>query len=324
MKTVKVSVIIAIYNGEKYLQRCIDSVLGQTYSLIEILLINDGSTDNSLMICQKYATMDSRIRVIDKSNEGESATRNRGLDEAHGEFILFVDQDDFISSSMIEKMVKRIEQDQSDGAICTFDYVDEEEKKLSWKSPCLENRVASGKEIAREYLLTRNIEGFPWNKMFRKSFYFENNITYIGNYPSDMYPSFQLCLFAEKISVMCESLYFYRQCSTSLVHNLNFEKVMGYEETINWIVKLASTCNLKCEADYFYFDRIWHLIFDLWKDYRKDDLFSKQIKRYYSKNKIFESRNIFQDIHKISYYSKITIKEVIKLCIVRLWLREKS
>ena len=108
-KDIKVSVIVPVYNAEKYIKRCLDSILAQSYRYFEVLLIDDGSTDNSGKICDEYALNDNRIRVIHKENSGVSATRNIGITEAKGDYIAFVDSDDYIRSDMFEKMVKNAE-----------------------------------------------------------------------------------------------------------------------------------------------------------------------------------------------------------------------
>src|SRR5699024_896925 len=103
-----VSVIVPVYNAEPYLYKCVNSILNQTFDQVEIILINDGSTDNSVEICHTLATNDSRINVINQHNQGPSAARNRGIEEASGEFIQFVDADDVIEETMTEKLVEAI------------------------------------------------------------------------------------------------------------------------------------------------------------------------------------------------------------------------
>ncbi len=105
-----ISIIIPVYNTELYLQRCIDSILNQTYANLEVLLIDDGSTDLSLVICKKYEKKDSRVRVFHQSNAGASAARNVGLENAKGEYIMFVDSDDFIGCEMVECHYKAVKQ----------------------------------------------------------------------------------------------------------------------------------------------------------------------------------------------------------------------
>ncbi|AQS52644.1 putative glycosyltransferase EpsJ [Jeotgalibaca dankookensis] len=125
---VKVTVVVPIYNVEKHLQRSIESLLKQTLKEIEIILVNDGSTDNSISICKYYEKKDSRIRVIDKLNGGVSSARNIGIDLALGEFVGFVDPDDWVEPDMYEKMYKKIKISSSDLCICN--YVKENNEKV--------------------------------------------------------------------------------------------------------------------------------------------------------------------------------------------------
>ena len=121
----KISIIVAVYNVEKYLKRSLDSILNQSYKNIEVIIVNDGSTDNSRNICEKYAELYSNIKVIHKENGGLSSARNIGIENATGEYIGFVDSDDYISSNMFEEMYNRIIESDSDIAISSFNYVKE-------------------------------------------------------------------------------------------------------------------------------------------------------------------------------------------------------
>lgn len=116
----KVSIIVPVYNVEKYLERCLDSLINQSFHDIEILAINDGSTDRSLEILKKYESTDNRIKIINNSNVGVSETRNIGIMESKGEFIVFVDSDDWIDKDMIEKMYKFMVNEKSDMVISTY------------------------------------------------------------------------------------------------------------------------------------------------------------------------------------------------------------
>ncbi|MBQ8784417.1 MAG: glycosyltransferase family 2 protein [Alphaproteobacteria bacterium] len=113
-----VTVVIPVYNVEKYLEQCLDSVINQTYKDIEIICINDGSTDNSITILEKYALSDNRIKIISQTNQGISAARNAGIKVATGKYITFLDSDDFLSRDAIEKMVTAIENNYVDFVVC--------------------------------------------------------------------------------------------------------------------------------------------------------------------------------------------------------------
>ena len=119
----KISIIVPIFNIEKYLSRCLDSILEQTYKNLEVILVDDGSVDNSGMIADKYARKDQRIKVIHQVNQGVSAARNTGIDLATGDYIGFVDGDDYIEPDMYEILMRIIEEQQVDIAHCGYQMV---------------------------------------------------------------------------------------------------------------------------------------------------------------------------------------------------------
>ena len=116
----KISIIVPVYNVESYLSNCIDSILNQTFKDFELILVNDGSTDKSLEICKHYKNMDDRIFIIDKKNGGLSSARNAGLDIIKGEYIGFVDSDDYIHPQMYELLYKQIIENEADISMCEF------------------------------------------------------------------------------------------------------------------------------------------------------------------------------------------------------------
>ncbi|MEH7309285.1 glycosyltransferase family 2 protein, partial [Neobacillus drentensis] len=116
----KVSVIVPIYNAEKKLNKCIKSILNQTFKDFELILVNDGSTDSSLYICRKHAKLDKRIKIIDKQNEGSIATRRRGIDASRTEYIMFVDADDWIDKKTIEVLYNETNNSKVDIIVCNM------------------------------------------------------------------------------------------------------------------------------------------------------------------------------------------------------------
>ncbi len=121
-----ISVIVPVYKAERYLGECVDSILNQTYESFELILVDDGSPDNSGKICDEYAKKDERVKVIHKENGGVSSARNTGIDNAKGEYITFVDSDDVVDRQYLELMYKRIKETKSDMCFCHFDRFDEE------------------------------------------------------------------------------------------------------------------------------------------------------------------------------------------------------
>ena len=158
-----VSIIVPIYNKEKFLHKLIDSIINQTYKNIEIILVDDGSLDNSLNICYEYN--DDRIKVISKKNGGVSSARNIGLDNASGDYIAFIDGDDYVDSNYIYKLVSNIKD--YDICECSYNKVDEDYKIID--RCILKNEVIDDNyKIIEDYLNYKNTNDFLWNKLFKK------------------------------------------------------------------------------------------------------------------------------------------------------------
>ena len=155
----KVSIVVPVYNVEKYLKRCVDSLIGQSYPNLEILLVDDGSKDSSLSICKEYELKDSRIRALHKENEGLGLTRNYGIERATGKYITFVDSDDYLTSDAVEAMLGKAEATDADVVIANMFYKDEEMKYDLWsKFPLIEKKgytivgwYADTDDISTEY-----------------------------------------------------------------------------------------------------------------------------------------------------------------------------
>lgn len=165
----KLSVIVPVYNAEAYLPRCLDSLVSISYLETEIICIDDGSTDSSREICKRYAAKDSRVKVFGQDNAGPMAARNRGLKEAAGEYICFVDSDDWIDSEMPMYFIRKMDEDPSVD-VCVSDavrdYPDGSECEMFKKEP---ERMYTGKEAWREMLLNRVFFWYMWGKVYRRS-----------------------------------------------------------------------------------------------------------------------------------------------------------
>ena len=150
-----VSIIVPVYNVEKYLPSCLRSILQQSYPAIEIILINDGSKDNSLAVCQKFARKDSRVRVIDIPNGGVSHARNLGVTVATGKYVQFVDSDDKINRHMVRTMVGELERAQADIAFCGLEMVFVHRGRVTQRRSCIRNPLPPNCTMEREEFLTR-------------------------------------------------------------------------------------------------------------------------------------------------------------------------
>lgn len=161
-----ISVIVPIYNTEKYLKRCLNSIINQTYNDLEIILVDDGSTDNSLAICKEYQEKDNRIKVFNQVNQGQGVARNLGLDMCNGEYISFIDSDDYIKNDMYEKMLSKMKEYKADIAICGYarDHgiliKDTEVPKL--------NTTYNNLDLIKAYISTPYIAASVWNKLYKK------------------------------------------------------------------------------------------------------------------------------------------------------------
>ena len=239
-----ISVIVPVYNVEKYLDKCVQSILNQTYDNLELILVDDGSTDNSANICDKYIKLDSRIKVIHKENGGVSSARNKGLDIAKGEFILFIDSDDCIHPQMIEVLYEGIKKNNSDISICEYKSYQENE--------FIEKNIYN-KDIINFNNYT-NIEGLhnlqgdksisfivPWNKLYRKKIF--NNLRYDeGRIHEDEFIIHKLLYECNLISYTSLELYYYLKRNNSIMDLQNnrsyLDALDAYSERIEFYKKI--------------------------------------------------------------------------------------
>lgn len=159
-----ISIIVPVYNAEKYLARCVDSIIAQTFPNWELLLIDDGSADNSGNICDAYAQQDGRIRAVHQPNGGVSAARNRGVQLAQGEYILFVDSDDYMLPMMCETMVEALESTGSDCVVCGTT----ETGGGYWRPTANRNYTLEGLRADMPSLLPTELLSPPWNKIYKR------------------------------------------------------------------------------------------------------------------------------------------------------------
>lgn len=214
-----ISVIIPVYNVEKYLRECLDSVIAQTYKNLEILLVDDGSTDSSGAICDEYAVRDSRVRVIHRENQGVSAARNLALDLAKGSYISFVDADDIIAERFLETLYGAVQETGAEIAACNFRRFQTGEQI---EAAAGERRLLTRKEALLEMTrLGYNSRGefitSPCNKLYKKEIF--DAIRYpVGKRYEDEYVIHKLLLRIESFCECTDILYFYRQHSGSFMN----------------------------------------------------------------------------------------------------------
>ena len=224
-----ISIIIPVYKVEKYLEKCIESVLKQTYTNLQIILVDDGSPDNCGKICDEYAKKDARIEVIHKANGGLSDARNVGISIAKGKYIGFVDSDDYIKTDMYEKLINLIKKYNADISVCNlYDVIDGKEYIRNKENGIQEyNRI----EILKEILLDKNIQSYAWNKLYKKELFDE--IKYpIGKKYEDIGTTFYVFEKCNKIVVTSEPKYYYLKRADSLVNNVTESTILDYTEII--------------------------------------------------------------------------------------------
>lgn len=231
-----ISVIAPVYNAEKYLHRCIDSILVQSFTDFELLLINDGSKDNSGKICDEYAAKDSRIRVFHKENGGVSSARNLGLDNAKGDYIMFVDSDDYMFPEMCELMVATIESKRTDLAVCgTTETGGGYWCPVADKDYTLTQLKDSFVELLHTELLSP-----PWNKIFKRAIIGEQRFREDVSFGEDLIFNLEYIDKCDKISFIKESPFFHEKDNTdSLVVKFNRNRLTDIErvwETITLFV----------------------------------------------------------------------------------------
>lgn len=242
-----ISVIIPVYNVEHYLDACIQSVLDQTYSNIQIIIINDGSTDDSLAICQKWSLIDPRILLFDKVNGGLSSARNKGLDESSGDYICFIDSDDVIHVDFIKILHESVSKHGSDMATCGYkEFFDHD--PIDLHGPLTITSQSHTGDYFLNHLYTDGY--FPLhiiavNKIYKKKIW--NNLRFpIGKIHEDEYVIHHIYAQTQSVVFVENALYFYRQRSNSIMGNFSNKR---FDDILNLYVERRAFFKLRQEFD---------------------------------------------------------------------------
>lgn len=252
----KVSIIVPVYNAEKYLEKALNSLVSQTLIDIEIICVNDGSTDSSLEILEKFAKLDERIVVVTQPNSGQSSARNVGLKLAKGEYIGFLDADDWLDVDALEKLY--LKANGSDISICSIKVCSEQGEKLD--DPYMSLRVFPN-SLDNQVFTHRECSDFlfricvtPWNKLYRRTFLQSNNIKFVEglNFEDNVF-FLETFLQAKSIVILRESLFCYRVDSlTSYSHNGDDSKKLDFFRVLNLQSKIISNYPEYKKAFLFY------------------------------------------------------------------------
>lgn len=261
----KISIIVPVYNVEEYVDECIKSIVSQTYENLEILIVDDGSRDESGEICDRWSERDSRVRVIHQENKGLSAARNTGIDAATGELIGFVDGDDVVFPNMYEELYKNMIRYRAQICCCgvkrgkSFELNNKNDMKTGEKESKYfrEVQIFGPREALKELVLEERIQVHVWNKLYDRSV-IKDLLFEQGKYHEDEFWSHQVLARAERIVVLEEELYGYRwrensvmTQSYSLKHldllDARVSRLLFLEENAEELTA-AARCNLRFEC----------------------------------------------------------------------------
>ncbi len=224
-----ISVIVPVYKVVKYLDRCVSSIVNQTYKDLEIILVDDGSPDSCGEMCDAWAAKDDRIRVIHKQNGGLSDARNAGLDFASGDYIAFVDSDDYIHTEFLQTLYTNITANDADMAICGFCKVDEQGQSfVSEEKETIEERLLDNTS-ALEYLGIGKIKNTAWDKLYKKVLFADVRFP-IGKISEDTFVMPRLLYACTSIHITSRELYYYVQNPTSIMHTAVSARSMDFIE----------------------------------------------------------------------------------------------
>lgn len=305
---VKISVIVPVYNTEKYLSKCINSLVNQTLKDIEIIFIDDGSTDNSKNIIQEYAKNDKRIKYFYKENGGQATARNLGLEKAIGEYILFIDSDDFIDKNMLNIMYNIAKSNNLDIVYSDYYiYYSEDNKKIE-KSV----KIKTNNDIIN-YILSAPS---PCNKLFRRDFLIEQRFKFPEGIIYEDFASIPaLGINDPKIEYIEKPLYYYVQSENSTMRNTEYKpKFENIFEAIENLKKLFTKSNkqeqYKPELEFLYIEHLLRgaafrfLSFDKRENIKKIVSVMKQNYPKWYKNKYFKQLPILKKAYTVIIYNE--------------------
>ncbi len=273
-KEIKVSVIIPIYNAYDYLRPALDSVIDQTFPDMEIICIDDGSTDGSLDIIKEYQKRDSRVRIVTETNAGPALARNNGLKRARGKYVIFLDADDFFELTLIEKLYNEAEEKQLDIAIARYDIYNSKKAAFRENVESDHGRIYTGGTVTSKnehpnYIL-QSTTGSAWNKLFRKRFLIDSGITFLTEVKmfEDVYFTVCAMAFAERVGKLPEVLIhhrIYNEQSRARMFKKYYAQVPEvYLKIKEFLMKnglyeplVKSYLNLSCSRCYHIYNLLW-------------------------------------------------------------------
>lgn len=299
----KISVIIPVYNIAAHLQQCLDSVVGQTFSDIEIICVDDGSTDESPKILTNYAARDNRFQILTQENAGPGAARNAGLARAKGEYVIFLDSDDWFEADFLEQMFKQMRKTDADITICRaveFDSRTGREISSEWmlKKEYLPSKIIFSPEEISQYLFQFTY-GMAWDKLYRREFLQKTGLRYpLLRNSEDLAFVFPSLLAAKSISIIDKVLIHHRICRFSSVSNTRSNQPEAAYEAFSIVKTYLERHDLMEQYQQSFMN--WAMEFLVWNVANLDD--QKAQKQYFQELKHRWLPQMNFDIYPRSYY----------------------
>lgn len=258
-----VSIIVPVYNTERYLEKCLNSILNQTYKNIEIIVIDDGSTDNSYKILEEFQNKDKRIVLLQQKNSGQGVARNKGIEVSKGKYIFFVDSDDRVTENMVEEMTLEIEKTNSDFSSFLIAFEDSKSQKIYKKK--FDNRILKNEEIYQNALEIKDIFPISVNKIYRKNFLVENKIYFPEvRKNEDMLFIHKLAFYSKKCSFINKFFYYAWRREGSTSRNVTEENIKAslklLEEEKNFLLEKKCFENYELSYKVFYIKGLFNIL----------------------------------------------------------------
>ena len=320
MKNEKISIIVPVYKVEQYLNRCMESLVNQTYKNIEIILVDDGSPDNCPQLCEDYAKQDSRIKVIHKENGGLSDARNVALDNITGEYVTFVDSDDWVETDFIETLYTNARREKADISIIGYTLVwDNGGKKRITQDD--EYYVFDTETAIRELLKQRKFSCMVCQKLYKKKIFDAVRFP-VGKLYEDVAVSLPTFLMAEKVVVSGKSRYNYYQRSDSIVNSKFDKRKLYFLDCCQEIITYSDMHYKKydIEAHIFYLRALMMFTLQLYQAPEKDKNVTDYLIKEIRKNKNYIWKGSYMELRKKVVLSLICIGFPIEI-LARLWSR---
>ena len=284
-----VSVIVPIYKVESYLEKCVHSIMHQTYDNLEIILVDDGSPDSCGLMCDDFATSDKRIRVIHQKNQGLSEARNHGIDICHGSYILFVDGDDYIEPNTIECLLKACVETGSDVSCCGH-YWEHENHFLKYPLPDV-SRCYEGEEIITASLKGDVFAEFAWNKLYKRQLFDKECKFPPGRYFEDIATTWRVFRKCKRVTCIPDILYHYVARKSSIGNTKNMKNLVdrwiAFKERYDVMVaeseEFCRICTIGCLDTIGYTWR-WLYIVDK-KDRKRHDDVLQEMREFVEANR---------------------------------------